>query len=72
MAHKFAGLGHVVVGCGRSEEAITRLQKELGTPHHFAAVDVSRDAHVAKWAAQVLEDIGAPDLLINNAALLLR
>lgn len=70
MAHKFAALGHVVIGCGRSKQAIASLQKELGTPHRFAVVDVTRDAQVAKWAEQILAEIGPPDLLLNNAALM--
>jgi len=70
MAHKFAALGHVVVGCGRSKQAITSLQKDIGSPHRFSVVDVTRDARVAKWAAQMLEEVGPPDLLLNNAALM--
>ncbi len=68
MARKFAALGHIVVGCGRSKQAINRLQKELGEPHRFSVVDVTRDAQVAKWAEDVIESVGVPDLLINNAA----
>ncbi|MDP1527110.1 MAG: SDR family oxidoreductase [Rhodocyclaceae bacterium] len=70
MAHKFAALGHVVIGCGRSKQAITSLQKDLGSPHRFSIVDVTRDAQVAKWAAQMLEEVGPTDLLLNNAALM--
>lgn len=70
MAHKFAELGHVVIGCGRSRQAIASLQKELGTPHRFSVVDVTRDAQVSHWAEQVLAEVGPPDLLLNNAALM--
>lgn len=70
MAHKFAALGHVVIGCGRSKQAIASLQMELGAPHRFSVVDVTRDAQVAKWAEQMLAEIGPPDLLLNNAALM--
>jgi NAD(P)-dependent dehydrogenase (short-subunit alcohol dehydrogenase family) len=70
MAHKFAVLGHVVVGCGRSKQAIASLQKDLGSSHRFSVVDVTRDAQVAKWAAQMLEEVGPTDLLLNNAALM--
>lgn len=41
MARKFAALRHIVVGCGRSKQAITRLQKELVEPHRFSVVDVT-------------------------------
>ena len=70
MARKFAALGHTVVGCSRSKQAIAGLQKDLGSPHRFTVVDVTRDAHVAKWAEQILDEIGHPDLLLNNAALM--
>jgi NAD(P)-dependent dehydrogenase (short-subunit alcohol dehydrogenase family) len=70
MAVKFAEFGHVVVGCGRSKQAIASLQKELGTPHRFSVVDVTREDQVSKWASEVIESVGAPHLLLNNAALI--
>jgi len=72
MAEAFAGLGHVVVGCGRSRRPIDALQSRLGAPHRFDGVDVADDAAVKAWAAEVLKSHGAPDLLINNAALMNR
>lgn len=68
MTRKFAELGHVVIGCGRSKQAIAGLRKELGSAHHVSVVDVTRDVQVAKWAEQVVAEVGVPDLLINNAA----
>lgn len=70
MARKFAELGHIVIGCGRSKQAIANLRKTLGSPHHISVVDVTRDVQVAKWAEQVMLEVGIPDLLINNAALM--
>lgn len=70
MARKFTALGHTVIGCGRSKPAIASLQKELGAPHRFSVVDVTRDAQVAKWAEQVIAAVGVPDLLLNNAGLM--
>jgi NAD(P)-dependent dehydrogenase (short-subunit alcohol dehydrogenase family) len=70
MAYKFAALGHVVVGCSRSKPAITSLQQDLGSPHCFSVIDVTRDGQVAKWAAQMMADVGTTDLLLNNAALM--
>ena len=60
--------GHTVIGCGRNEAAVAALQKECGSPHHFTRIDVSNDDEVADWAARVLDEIGPPDLLVNNAA----
>jgi NADP-dependent 3-hydroxy acid dehydrogenase YdfG len=68
MAVKFAELGHVVVGCGRSKQAIASLQKELGAPHRFSVVDVTQDEQVSNWASEVIKTVGTPHLLLNNAA----
>ena len=70
MARKFAALGHTVVGCGRTKQALNGLRKELGAPHSISVVDVTRDTQVAKWAEQVIAEVGVPDLLLNNAALM--
>ena len=72
LAEGFAGLGHTVVGCGRSAPDIERLRTDLGEPHDFAVVDVADDGQVRTWAKQVLARFGPPDLLLNNAALMNR
>lgn len=72
LAMDFAKLGHTVIGCARASQKLTDLQKQLGAPHQFAAVDVSSDADVAAWAKDVLASAGPPDLLINNAAVINR
>ncbi len=71
MARGFAERGHAVAGCGRSRERIEALRGELGSPHLFEVVDVAGDG-VDAWAAAVVERLGAPDLLINNAGLINR
>ncbi len=68
MVARFAGLGHVVAGCGRSTGAIEGLRRELGPPHSFEAVDVAVDDEVRAWAAGLVARHGPPDLLLNNAA----
>jgi NAD(P)-dependent dehydrogenase (short-subunit alcohol dehydrogenase family) len=72
MAEEFIRLGHTVIGCGRSEKSIADLRKQFPAPHDFASVDVSSDEQVASWAKRVLSSHGAPDLLLNNAALINR
>ena len=72
MAEEFIRLGHVVLGCGRSEKEIGQLQKQFGAPHNFAVVDVSADEQVAAWAKRILKAHGAPDLLLNNAGVINR
>ncbi|MBV8556600.1 MAG: SDR family oxidoreductase [Planctomycetaceae bacterium] len=68
LAEGFAGLGHAVIGSGRSAAEIERLRRDLGAPEDFAVVDVTREDEVAAWAARTLARHGAPDLLLNNAA----
>ena len=65
-------LGHTVIGCGRDAGAIEVLRAALGAPHDFEAVDVAREDRVKAWAGRFLAASGAPDLLINNAALINR
>lgn len=72
MVQEFARLGHTVVGCGRSKREIAELQKHFSTPHDFAVVDVSSDSKVKHWAERVLKNHAAPDLLLNNAAIINR
>jgi NAD(P)-dependent dehydrogenase (short-subunit alcohol dehydrogenase family) len=69
MAHGFAAAGHRVLGCGRNTDALTQLSDELGAEHDFRQVDVSGD-DVDVWARDVIERFGAPDLVVNNAALI--
>ena len=70
MVRSFVALGHTVIGCARSAPAISALQKEFPAPHSFAVADVTDAAAVETWAAQVIASHGAPDLLLNNAAVI--
>jgi NAD(P)-dependent dehydrogenase (short-subunit alcohol dehydrogenase family) len=70
MAMEFARLGHQVAGCARSENSLHDLQNLLGATHDFSVVDVTKDGDVEAWSKKVINFFGAPDLLINNAALI--
>jgi len=70
MVGEFARLGHTVIGCGRSSEAIEQLRKTFGKQHDFAEVDIASDEQVKSWAGRVLKSHSQPDLLLNNAALI--
>src|ERR1051326_1976530 len=70
LTHKFIQLGHTVLGCGRSRNIIELLRQKYPAPHDFAAVDVSHESEVERWAARLLSAHGPPDLLINNAAII--
>ena len=68
----FAREGAIVAGCGRSARSVDTLRRELGAKHDFAAVDVANAMAVDQWAAGVIERMGAPLLLLNNAAVIAR
>jgi len=70
LAEYYLARGHQVAGCARSQEIVDELLAEHGPLHHFAAVDVSDDEAVRIWACDVLAHFGAPDLLVNNAAVI--
>jgi NAD(P)-dependent dehydrogenase (short-subunit alcohol dehydrogenase family) len=70
MAEQLIEHGHTVLGCGRSESELAHLRQRFGRPHDFASVDVTRADQVRAWADQMLAEHGAPDLLLNNAAVI--
>lgn len=70
LALRFAALGHVVVGCGRTAKAVDELQELLGEPHGVSRVDVASSSDVEAWARHVLARHPPIDLLINNAAVI--
>ena len=72
LLEEFIRLGHTVIGCGRSGDAIFELRMAHQAPHDFSVVDVALDNKVAIWAARVLEHDSPPDLLINNAGVMNR
>lgn len=69
LAEWYIANGHTVIGCGRSAEVLN-LRFTYPAPHDFTALDVTEENKVALWADHVLAKHGAPDLLINNAALM--
>lgn len=70
LAEYYLAQGHRVAGCARSPEIVEELRAEHGPLHYFAAVDVTDDDAVRAWACAVLAHFGAPDLLVNNAAVI--
>jgi len=70
MLEGFIAQGHRLCGCATDEGAIAQLQKTYGEPHQFAVVDLADDGQVQQWSGQVLQEIQAPDILINNAGVI--
>jgi NAD(P)-dependent dehydrogenase (short-subunit alcohol dehydrogenase family) len=69
MVDEFLRAGHRVAGCSRSHLA-TDKAGQAEEAEMFAAVDVRQREAVEAWAAKVIERMGPPDLLLNNAALI--
>ncbi len=58
--------GQKVVGCARSEQAISELaNKHEGS--FFAALDITNSAEVDAWVSHAIKEYGAPEFVINNA-----
>jgi NAD(P)-dependent dehydrogenase (short-subunit alcohol dehydrogenase family) len=72
MAEGLIERGHTVAGCAREEKSVEALRKRFGKPQRFDAVDVADDLQVEGWAKSVIDALGPPDLLLNNAALVNR
>ncbi len=70
LANQFAGLGHCVLGCGRTASAVEDLRAKFGPGHDFSVVNVSQREQVEAWSKRLLAAFGPPDLLLNNAALI--
>lgn len=70
MTAGFAAAGHTVHGCARDRAAIEGLAREFPEPHTWHVVDVVDDAAVRRWAKEVIDSAGPPDLLVNNAAII--
>lgn len=62
--------GHRVFGCGRDEAALKEVELELGERGRAERVDIGSYDDVAAWAERVIAEAGAPDLVLNNAALI--
>jgi NAD(P)-dependent dehydrogenase (short-subunit alcohol dehydrogenase family) len=69
MTRFFAAQGHTIHGCGRDDDAVAALQTNFLGPHTFKVLDISNNHAVADWAREILE-YGAPDFLLNNAAII--
>lgn len=70
MVDEFVRQGHTVLGCGRSQKEIRKLNDKFGKPHDFYAVDVASDDAVKSWVSVCLTTHPAPDLIVNNAGII--
>lgn len=70
MARGFAAWGWKVSGCGTNPGLVERLASELGDGHFIRVCDVTSPESVKALADDILGAAGAPDLLLNNAAVI--
>lgn len=68
----FVTRGHRVIGCSRDSEAFREFRAQMGSRCDLRAVDVTSETQVSSWATDILKQYGAPDLLLNNAAVINR
>lgn len=64
LAEALTSRGHTVEGCGRSPVTLDGVTTRV--------VDVRSEESVNRWAGEVLDRMGSPQLLVNNAALINR
>lgn len=70
LTDRLSGMGHTLIGCGRTAALIEELTRRIPPPARFSVVDMASRASVSQWAERVLAETGPPDLLINNAAVI--
>lgn len=70
LAVGFAKRGDLVAGCGRSESQVESLRRELGEPHRFFVADITDDVSVERFCERVIEHVGVPNLIVNNAGMI--
>ncbi len=70
MVRGFAARGWSVAGLARNPGAVKAVAGELGEGHFFASVDVVEEDEVEVFCSAALREVGAPDLLLNNAAVI--
>jgi len=73
VACRFAEAGYGVSILDRDGEAGREALAGIGAPFGlFVKGDVSRPADVKAWIARTVKELGTPDVLVNNAGIMIR
>ena len=72
MAIEFHSRGWHVAGGARSTESLNELSKQLVNSCFFQPVDITKATEVKNFAQSVTQNVGVPDLLVNNAGVINR
>jgi NAD(P)-dependent dehydrogenase (short-subunit alcohol dehydrogenase family) len=70
MTIEFHKRGWTVSGGARNAEALEKLKQEIEDLCFFQAFDVSKSEEVENFAQSLEEELGTPDLLVNNAGII--
>jgi NAD(P)-dependent dehydrogenase (short-subunit alcohol dehydrogenase family) len=70
LAIEFSNRGWRVAGGARTSDSLDKLGHFLSTDNHLQMVDVTIPEQVDSFSRQVIEKLGCPDLLINNAGII--
>jgi NAD(P)-dependent dehydrogenase (short-subunit alcohol dehydrogenase family) len=69
MVTEFVQRGWTVAGCARTAQAVEDLTAVYPAPHLFKLCDVADDRLVAAFCQDLIDRVGTPDLVLNNAAI---
>ena len=72
MAIEFHSRGWYVTGFARNTESLNELSKQLVNSCFFQPVDITKATEVKNFAQSVIQNVGVPDLLVNNAGVINR
>ena len=70
LAIEFSTRGWQVAGGARNAESLDQLRQTLCTDNHLQCVDVTSPGQVDSFSRNVIEKLGCPDLLVNNAGII--
>ena len=70
LAIEFSTRGWRVAGGARDGGSLDQLRQNLSTDNHLQSLDVTIPEQVESFSEQVVEKLGCPDLLVNNAGII--
>ena len=70
MSISFANRGWQVAGLGKTKSKVEKMAETMGESHQILQCDVSCDDSVKTASSLIIKRFGAPNILINNAAVM--
>jgi len=75
IAYHFAKAGYAVSICDMDVQAgreVAAAVAKMGATALFTRADVSKPSDVTKWMRRTVAELGTPDVLVNNAGIMIR